>query len=87
MSATRTKIAQELSTLAASWSKDPFRPNILLQSLMQALSAHPNLTCEAVDAAKALRDNAMQRKVSFSRERCEYPSYSVLHSVSTPCRK
>ena len=83
----RTKIAQELSTLAASWSKDPFRPNIQLQSFLQALSAHPNLTREAVDAAKALKDNATQRKVSFSRERCEYPPYSVLRSVSTPCRK
>ncbi|KAF8346610.1 hypothetical protein F5887DRAFT_87409 [Amanita rubescens] len=66
-SAMRTKIAQELSTLAASWSKDPFRPNIQLQSFLQALSAHPNLTREAVDAAKALKDNAMQRKYPLSK--------------------
>ncbi|KAF8735259.1 hypothetical protein AX14_002403 [Amanita brunnescens Koide BX004] len=66
MSATRT-LAQKLSTIAAGWSKDPFRPNLQLQSFLQALSAHPNLTREAIQAATALKENAMQSKYPLSK--------------------
>ncbi|KAF8622609.1 hypothetical protein AX15_006867 [Amanita polypyramis BW_CC] len=66
MSPAKTKLAQQLSTIAAGWVKDPFRPNIQLQSFLQALTTHPNLTQEAVHAAKVLKENAVQRKYPLS---------------------
>lgn len=63
-----TILAQKLSTIAATWIKDPFRPNLQLQIFLQSLSTHPRLTPKAVQAARALRDNVMQKQVGFSRD-------------------
>ncbi|KAH7924342.1 hypothetical protein BV22DRAFT_1105546 [Leucogyrophana mollusca] len=61
-----SKLSQKLSTIAASWPADPFRPNLQLKNFLQSLSAHPKLTPEAVQAAQALRDNAIQKKYPLS---------------------
>lgn len=55
--------AQKLSNIAAAWPADPFRPNLQLKIFLQSLSAHPNLTPEAVQAARTLLDNGIQQKV------------------------
>lgn len=67
MSAVRTKLSQQLSATASNWPKDPFRPNIQLQTFLQALAAHPNLTQEAVNAANALKENTMRKKYKLSK--------------------
>ena len=58
-----TKLSQKLSTIAASWPTDPFRPNLQLRNFLQSLSTHPNLKPKAVEAANALKDNAIMKKV------------------------
>lgn len=61
--ATTTKLAQKMNNIAAAWPKDPFRPQIQLKTFLTSLSAHPNLTPQAVQAARALKDNDMFKKV------------------------
>lgn len=73
-----TKLAQKLSTIASTWVKDPFRPNIQLPTLLQSLATHPRLTPQAVQAARALRDNDVYKQVCFSREPLRCPSNLVM---------
>ena len=63
--ATKTKLAQQLSTVASTWIKDPFRPNMQLQTLLQSLATHPRLTPQAVNAALALKENEVYRQVYY----------------------
>lgn len=62
------KLAQQLSSIAVQWPRDPFRPHLLLPTFLQSLSKHPKLTPEAVQAAHALKSNRAQKQVYFSRE-------------------
>ncbi|KAF4568351.1 hypothetical protein EYR40_010246 [Pleurotus pulmonarius] len=66
--ATTSKLAQKMSNIAALWPKDPFRPQIQLKTFLTSLSAHPNLTPQAVQAARALKDNDMFKKYPLSRK-------------------
>lgn len=63
-----TKLSQQLSSVAAQWPKDPFRPHLLLPTFLQSLSKHPKLTPEAVQAAQALKNGQAKKQVGFSRE-------------------
>jgi hypothetical protein len=74
--ATAKQLSQRLSTIAESWIKDPFRPNLQLQTFLKSLAANPRLTPQAVDAACALRDNQLQKKVSTLR--LKFLAFSVL---------
>ncbi|PFH45741.1 hypothetical protein AMATHDRAFT_158026 [Amanita thiersii Skay4041] len=76
MAVTTGKLAQRLNAIAATWYTDPFRPNIQLQTFLQSLASHPNLTPRAVDAARALQVNAMQKKYPLSKK--------MLQPASTP---
>jgi hypothetical protein len=58
-----SKLSKKLNIIAASWPIDPFRPNLQLKNFLQSLSTHPNLTQKAVDAAAALKDDAIIKKV------------------------
>ncbi|EGO02838.1 hypothetical protein SERLA73DRAFT_176248 [Serpula lacrymans var. lacrymans S7.3] len=71
-----SKVSQKLSTIAASWPVDPFRPNIQLKSFLQSLAAHPKLTPEAVQAAEALGNNAIQKKYPLSKKTLQPASMS-----------
>ncbi|KIK56153.1 hypothetical protein GYMLUDRAFT_47365 [Collybiopsis luxurians FD-317 M1] len=57
------KLAQQLSSIAGKWPRDPFRPHLLLPTFLQSLAKHPNLTPEAVQAAQALKND--QVKIQF----------------------
>ncbi|PCH43015.1 hypothetical protein WOLCODRAFT_73673 [Wolfiporia cocos MD-104 SS10] len=61
-----TKTAQQLRTIAAFWPGDPFRPNLQLKNLLDALADHPNLSAQAVKAARALQTNEFQKKYPLS---------------------
>ncbi|KIJ61240.1 hypothetical protein HYDPIDRAFT_116241 [Hydnomerulius pinastri MD-312] len=61
-----SKFAQKLSTVAASWPVDPFRPNLQLKTFLQSLSAHPKLTQEAVQSSRLLLENGIQHKYPLS---------------------
>lgn len=61
------QLSQKLHSIAESWIKDPFRPNLQLQTFLKSLVAHPRLTPQAVDAVRALRDNQLQKKVRLLR--------------------
>ena len=63
------KLSQKLITISASWSADPFRPNLQLKEFLKSLSSHPNLTHQAVNAAQSLRENDVQKKVHMSSSR------------------
>lgn len=60
------QLSQKLGAIAESWTKDPFRPNLQLQTFLKSLAAHPRLTPQAVEATRALRDNDMQKMVRLS---------------------
>lgn len=59
------KLSKKLNDVAASWPIDPFRPNLQLKNFLKSLSTHPNLTSQAVQAARALKHNEIQNKVCF----------------------
>ena len=59
------QLSQKLGAIAESWTKDPFRPNLQLQTFLKSLASHPKLTTQAVEATRALRDNDMQKRVCF----------------------
>jgi len=67
MAAASGKLGQKLVTIADTWVVDPFRPNLQLQTFLKSLGTHPKLTPQAVNATRALRDNAMQKMVRYSR--------------------
>lgn len=61
--ASTTKLTQQLHRTAAHWPGDPFRPHLQLGTFLKALADHPQLTPQAVRAARALHENEFQRKV------------------------
>lgn len=61
-----SKSARKLKEIAAGWPTDPFRPNIQLKSFFQSLASHPNLTPQAVQAARGLLENNIQKKYPLS---------------------
>jgi len=64
---TTKKLAQKMDSIAASWVRDPFRPNLQLQALWHSLATHPRLTPQAVEAARALMDNDMYKQYRLSK--------------------
>lgn len=66
MAAASGKLGQKLIAIADTWVIDPFRPNLQLQTFLKSLATHPRLTPQAVNATRALRDNAMQKRVRYS---------------------
>ncbi|KAG6891448.1 hypothetical protein C0992_006707 [Termitomyces sp. T32_za158] len=71
-----SKLAKQMSEIAATWVKDPFRPNLQLKTLWQSLATHPRLTSQSVRAARALKDNEMFKQYPLSRK--------TLHPASSP---
>ncbi|KAH9948485.1 hypothetical protein B0H21DRAFT_690069 [Amylocystis lapponica] len=63
-----TKLAPQLHRIAAGWPVDPFRANIQLKTFLASLADHPNLTPQAVRAARALQDNEFQKKYPLSEK-------------------
>lgn len=61
--AARAILSKQLRQVADGWAPDPmFAPQF--KTFLTSLSEHPNLTREAVDAARALQDNRILQKVS-----------------------
>lgn len=60
---TAIKLSQQLQNVASRWPVDPFRPHLQLGTFLKALADHPQLTPQAVRAARALEENEFQRKV------------------------
>ncbi|CAA7262611.1 unnamed protein product [Cyclocybe aegerita] len=74
--ASSRQLAQKLGAIAQTWTKDPFRPNVQLQTFLKSLAGYSRLTPETVEATRALRDNDMMKK---------YPLPEKLrHPVSSP---
>ncbi|KAF9234589.1 hypothetical protein BU15DRAFT_52460 [Melanogaster broomeanus] len=73
-----SKYAQKLSTIAAAWPTDPFRPNLQLKIFLQSLATHPKLTQDAVQSAKVLLENGVQRKYPLSSKTL-YPASMPRH--------
>lgn len=61
-----TKLSQQLHRVAAQWPADPFRPNLQLKNFLTALADHPQLTPQAIRASRALLNNEIQKKASFT---------------------
>ena len=80
--ATTKQLSQKLGSIAQSWIKDPFRPNLQLQTFLKSLSTHPRLTPQAVDAACALRDNQLQKKVTSFALFLSIPGLNLLLLLS-----
>ena len=84
--ATAKQLSRKLNSIAESWVKDPFRSHLQLQTFLKSLAAHPRLTPQAVDAACALRDNQLQKKV-HSHSRQSYSQLLTCCIISIPCPK
>ena len=61
------KLSQQLHRIASKWPVDPFRPHLQLGTFLKSLADHPQLTPQAVRAARALEENEFQRKVRSTR--------------------
>lgn len=61
--ASTIKLAPQLHRIAAQWPADPFRPHLQLKTFLDSLAEHPQLTPQAVRAARALENNEFQKKV------------------------
>jgi len=70
-------LSQKLASIAETWTKDPFRPNIQLSTFLNSLAAHPRLTKRVVDDTLALRDNVMMKKASYFSP----PQRHVVHEI------
>lgn len=58
----RVVLSKQLRQVADTWATDPmFVPQF--KTFLASLSEHPNLTREAVDAARALQGNRIAQKV------------------------
>ncbi|KNZ77349.1 hypothetical protein J132_05777 [Termitomyces sp. J132] len=67
-----------MNGIAATWTKDPFRPNLQLKTLWQSLATHPRLTAQSVRAARFLQDNEMYKQYPLSKKTL-YPASSPAH--------
>ncbi|KAK1232189.1 hypothetical protein PQX77_004670 [Marasmius sp. AFHP31] len=63
-----SKLAQNMSKVAKSWPKDPFRPHLQLSGFLESLSNHPRLTPQAVQAAQALENSTVQKRYPLSEK-------------------
>ncbi len=91
--ATSTKaaaLAQTLTKIGRQWAPDTLRSQLQFGRFLESLAQHPNLTPQAVDAAKALQDNVMMKKVHLLHlPQIEYSSHSALSrqlSINFPTR-
>ncbi|KAI0703465.1 hypothetical protein BC835DRAFT_1027124 [Cytidiella melzeri] len=64
--ASTVKLSQQLHHIAKRWPVDPFRPHLQLGAFLNSLAEHPQLTPQAVRAARALEENEFQRKYALS---------------------
>jgi hypothetical protein len=62
--ASTTKLSQQLHRIASLWPADPFRPHLQLGTFLKALADHPQLSQQAVRAARALQENEFKKKAS-----------------------
>jgi len=62
-SSTTKHLAKRLSTIADGWVQDIFRPHLQIQTFLKSLAQHPRLTSRTVEAARAIKDNEMKKKV------------------------
>lgn len=76
-----SKVSRKLSSIAASWPTDPFRPNLQLKNFLQSLSTHPNLTPKAVDAVDALKSNVIITKVQILPRECLGTLVMISHGI------
>ncbi|KDR74080.1 hypothetical protein GALMADRAFT_124303 [Galerina marginata CBS 339.88] len=72
------QLSQKLTSIAETWTRDPFRPNLQLQTFLTSLAAHPRLTPEAVEATRALQNNDMQKKYPLTQKMLR-PASAPLH--------
>ncbi|KAI0077659.1 hypothetical protein K474DRAFT_1674687 [Panus rudis PR-1116 ss-1] len=63
-----TKLSQQLHRIAAQWPGDPFRPHMQLKTFLESLADHPQLTPQAVKAARSLVNNEIQKKYALSEK-------------------
>ncbi|KAF9006945.1 hypothetical protein BDQ17DRAFT_1238338 [Cyathus striatus] len=78
MSTATKNASQRLLTIADSWTKDPFRPNLQLHNFLRSLSKHPKLTNEAVAAARVLQNNKMRKRYELTSKTLR-PASMPLH--------
>ncbi|KAI0052497.1 hypothetical protein FA95DRAFT_1553493 [Auriscalpium vulgare] len=76
--ASGTKLAHQLTRVAADWPADPLRPTLQLKTLLTSLADHPSLTPAAVAAVRALRQNRLARKFPIP-EKVLKPASMPLH--------
>ena len=62
-SSTTKYLAKRLSTIADAWVQDIFRPHLQIQTFLKSLAQHPRLAPRTVEAARAIKDNEMKKKV------------------------
>ncbi|KAK7055142.1 hypothetical protein R3P38DRAFT_3253258 [Favolaschia claudopus] len=78
MAARTGKLAVEMTRIASACPIDPLRPHIQLQTFLNSLATHPNLTPSAVRAAQALERNDMQQKFALT-DKILRPASAPLH--------
>lgn len=61
--ATPQQLSQQLTKIAQNWSPELVRNQVQFGTFLAALAKHPKLTPETVEAARALQNNVMQKKV------------------------
>ncbi|KAF5363207.1 hypothetical protein D9758_008375 [Tetrapyrgos nigripes] len=71
------KLAQRMSAIAQSWTKDPFREHLQLSVFLDSLAKHPRLTPQAVQAAQSLRDSSLKQKYPLSTKITKPASYPM----------
>lgn len=95
MAATQStkQLATKLGTLANSWVRDPFRPNIQMSTFLQSLARHPRLTPQVVQAIATLHRGDVKKAVRIvtleakneADNSVQYPlSDKMLHPPSSP---
>ncbi|KAK7440017.1 hypothetical protein VKT23_017270 [Stygiomarasmius scandens] len=75
---TSGKLAQRMSSIAHTWTKDPFRPHLQLSVFLDSLAKHPRLTPQAVQAAQVLRDSSIKKRYPISMKTLR-PASMPLH--------
>lgn len=74
-------LSRKLASIAHTWTKDPFRPNIQLSAFLLSLSSHPRLTKRAVADAGALHDNELMKKVLYQTLQHDDQGLSCNYSI------
>ncbi|KAJ3557487.1 hypothetical protein NM688_g1453 [Phlebia brevispora] len=78
--ASTIKLAPQLHRIASQWPVDPFRPHLQLKTFLGALADHPQLTPQAVRAARALENSEFQKKYRLSDKMLRPASMPLYYS-------